>query len=222
MSLALPPKTLPLKTLRQKKKTLTSSLPVFVGLTGGIAAGKSTVLGLLEESGVPTLSADRAVHEVYEEPEVVASITELLGDRVIVDGAVSRDLVAEAIFDDPVARKWIEGFIWPFVGQKILDFRKQWEAVPDPPPMIVVEVPLLFESGMDQAFDVTVAVIAEREARFARAEERGDVAIEAREERQMPIEEKAERADIVIVNDGSLEQLRTEVAGLPEKIRALR
>lgn len=195
---------------------------MFVGLTGGIAAGKSTVLGLLEESGVPTLSADRAVHEVYEDPEVVASIEELLGDRALTDGAVDRDKLAAAIFDDPVARSWIEGFIWPFVGQKILDFRKHWEAAPEPPELIVVEVPLLFESGMDQAFDVTVAVVALQELRFARAEERGDVAVEAREERQMPIEEKAERADIVIVNDGSIEQLREAVDLLPEQIRALR
>lgn len=195
---------------------------MFVGLTGGIAAGKSTVLGLLEESGVPTLSADSAVHEVYKDPEVVASIEELLGDRALTDGAVDRDKLAEAIFDDPVARKWIEGFIWPFVGRKILDFRKQWEAADDPPPMIVVEVPLLFESGMDQAFDVTVAVIAGQELRFERAAERGDVAVEAREERQMPIEEKAERADIVIVNDGSMAELRAAVVELPEQIRALR
>ena len=197
-----------LKTSRLRARRL-SSLPVFVGLTGGIAAGKSTVLGLLEEAGVPTMSADRAVHEVYEDPEVIESIRELLGERVIVDGVVSRDL-------------WIEGFIWPFVGQKILDFRKQWEADTDPPPLIVVEVPLLFESGMDQAFDVTVAVVAGREARFARAQERGDVAVEAREERQMPIEEKAERADFVIENDGSLEHLKEAVAALPERIRASR
>lgn len=210
-----------LKTSRLRARRL-SSLPVFVGLTGGIAAGKSTVLGLLEEAGVPTMSADRAVHEVYEDPEVIDSIRELLGERVIVDGVVSRDLVAEAIFDDPVARSWIEGFIWPFVGQKILDFRKQWEGDPDPPPLIVVEVPLLFESGMDQAFDVTVAVVAGREARFTRAEERGDVAVEAREERQMPIEEKAERADFVIENDGSLEHLKEAVAALPDRIRASR
>ncbi len=194
------------------------SLPVFVGLTGGIAAGKSTVLGLLEEAGVPTLSADRAVHEVYEDPEVIALVAERLGDDVVKDGVVDRDAVAEAVFADPPARSWLEQLTWPRVGQKIIDFRKHWEAEASPPRAVVVEVPLLFEAGMDQAFDTTVAVIAGRDTRFGRASERGDVEIEAREERQMPQEEKAERADHVIVNDGSLEDLSRSVDALLDEL----
>jgi dephospho-CoA kinase len=96
-----------------------------------------------------------------------------------------------------------------------LDFRKHWEQVENPPQVIVVEVPLLFESGMDQAFDLTASVMATPEERMRRAGERGDVAIEAREERQMPQEEKAERSDIVIENDGSLETLENEARLFP-------
>lgn len=183
-------------------------------MTGGIAAGKSTVLALLEKAGVPTLSADRAVHEVYEDPEVIAAVSERLGPEVIKDGAVDRDAVAEAIFAEPAARSWLEQLTWPRVGQKIIDFRKRYEDVGDPPAMIVVEVPLLFEAGMDQAFERTVAVIADKGARLERAAERGDVEIEAREERQMPQDEKAERADFVIHNDGTLDQLSASVDDL--------
>jgi dephospho-CoA kinase len=195
---------------------------VFVGLTGGIAAGKSTVLGLLEEAGIPTFSADRAVHESYKDAELVAEIAERLGDDVVKDGELDREAVAGAVFGDDAARSWLEQTIWPHVGRKIISFRDHWESVPEPPDCIVVEVPLLFESGMDQAFDVTVAVIAELGARVDRATERGDVEIEAREERQMPIAEKAERADIVIVNDGSIEDLREAVADLSSKVLAAR
>ncbi|MFT4049069.1 MAG: dephospho-CoA kinase [Solirubrobacterales bacterium] len=180
-------------------------------MTGGIAAGKSTVLGLLEKAGVPTLSADRAVHEVYEDPEVIALVADRLGADVIKDGAVDRDAVAEAIFVDPPARSWLEQLTWPRVGQKIIDFRKRWEAAADPPRAVVVEVPLLFEAGMDQAFDTTVSVVAGKDTRIERAEARGDVEVAAREERQMPQEEKAERADHVIVNDGTLEELAVKV-----------
>jgi dephospho-CoA kinase len=191
---------------------------VFVGLTGGIAAGKSTVLGLLEEAGVPTLSADRAVHEVYEDPEVIAAVAERLDGDVVKDGVVDRDAVAEAVFSDPAARSWLEQLIWPRVGQKIIDFRTHWQSAAERPEIVVVEVPLLFESGMDQAFDCTVAVVAGRDARFDRAAERGDLEVEAREERQMPQEEKIARADIVIENDGSLDQLAAKVRELPALI----
>lgn len=180
-------------------------------MTGGIAAGKSTVLGLLEKAGVPTLSADRAVHEVYEDPEVIAAVAERLGDDVIENGVVNRDAVAEAIFAEPEARSWLEQLTWPRVGQKIIDFRDRFAESEQPPAFTVVEVPLLFEAGMDQAFDKTVAVIAERGSRLERAAERGDVEIQAREERQMPQEEKAERADFVLRNDGSIEELEAAV-----------
>jgi dephospho-CoA kinase len=190
-------------------------------LTGGVAAGKSTFLGLLEKAGVPTLSADAAVHEIYEQPEFMALVVERLGSDVLQDGAINREAVAEAIFGEPEARVWLEQLIWPRVGQRILDFRKEWEAADDPPPVIVVEVPLLFEAGMDQAFDVTVAVIAEQGERMLRAKNRGDVEIDAREERQMSQDEKAERADIVVENDGSLERLEAYARDLPAKIEAL-
>lgn len=183
----------------------------FVGLTGGIAAGKSTVLQYLEDAGVPVLSADRAVHLIYEDPEVIELVRERLGDETVVDGAVDREAVAEAVFNEPEARSWLEQMIWPRVGQKIFDFKAQQEAADPQPPFIVVEVPLLFEAGMDQAFDTTVAVIADRATRVDRAEARGDVEIEGREERQMPIEEKAERADFVVENSGSLEVLHSAV-----------
>jgi dephospho-CoA kinase len=195
---------------------------LFVGLTGGIAAGKSTVLGLLEELGIPTFSADQAVHDTYEDPEVISELVERLGDGILKDGVVDRDAVAGEVFSDAAARSWLEQTIWPHVGRRILNFREHWSTADRPPPFVVVEVPLLFESGMDQAFDLTVAVIAEQATRFDRAEDRGDVEVEAREERQMPIAEKAERADFVIVNDGSLEQLRESVAELSSKIRAAR
>lgn len=189
--------------------------PIFVGLTGGVAAGKSTFLGLLEKAGVPTLSADAVVHEIYEQSDFIGLVAQRLGPEVLENGMVNRDAVAEAIFAEPEARVWIEQQIWPRVGQRILDFRKHWESVERPPQVIVVEVPLLFESGMDQAFDLTASVIATPEERMRRAGERGDVEIEAREARQMPQEEKAERSDIVIENDGSIEALENEARLFP-------
>ncbi|MGH2958529.1 MAG: dephospho-CoA kinase [Solirubrobacterales bacterium] len=191
-------------------------------MTGGVAAGKSTFLGLLEKAGVPTLSADAVVHEIYEQSDFIGIVAKRLGPQVVENGAINREAVAEAIFAEPEARVWIEQQIWPRVGQRILDFRKHWESVDEPPKLIVVEVPLLFEAGMDQAFDVSVAVVAEQGERLLRAKERGDVEIDAREERQMPQDEKAERADIVIENDGTIENLESYARDLPGMIEDLR
>jgi dephospho-CoA kinase len=180
---------------------------VFIGLTGGVAAGKSTALSALADAGVPTLSADEVVHQVYEDPEVIALVRERLGDEVIVDGSVDRDAVAREIFTEPELRSWLEQLIWPRVGTKIFEFRKHFEALPDPPAATVVEVPLLFEAGMDQGFDRTLVVIVDNELRKQRAADRGGEELEARDERQMPQEEKAARADVVVDNDGDTELL---------------
>ncbi len=191
--------------MREKRK------PLFIGLSGGVAAGKSTALAALAEARVPTLSADQVVHEIYADQEVANLVAERLGVDVIVDGAVDRDAVARAVFNEPEARVWLEQLIWPRVGQRIIDFRREWEAVDDPPEAIVVEVPLLFEAGMDQAFDHTIVIVADKALRLSRAAERGDEEIEAREERQLPQEVKADRASAVIENHGSREDLKNEI-----------
>lgn len=193
---------------------------LFIGLTGGVAAGKSTALAGLAEAGIPTLSADQVVHEVYNDPAVVAKVAERLGADVVVDGAVDRDAVAREVFNEPEARVWLEQLIWPMVGQRILDFRKHWESVDAPPAAIVVEVPLLFESGMDQAFDHTIVVVADDELRRKRADERGHEEIDAREERQLPQDVKRERADSVVENHGSIADLKHDIVSAVEKATA--
>jgi dephospho-CoA kinase len=190
---------------------------VFIGLTGGVAAGKSTALAALADAGVPTLSSDAVVHQIYEDPEMIELVRERLGDDVIVDGAVDRDAVASEIFTEPELRSWLEQLIWPRVGMQIFDFRREYEAVDPPPAATVVEVPLLFEAGMDQGFDRTIAVIVDDELRKQRAADRGGVELAARDERQMSQEEKAERADAVVVNDGDLELLAERAVAAVDK-----
>jgi dephospho-CoA kinase len=191
--------------------------PVFIGLTGGAAAGKSTALAALAEAGVPTLSADAVVHQVYEDPEMIEIVRQRLGDEVIVDGKVDRDAVAVEIFAEPELRSWLEQLIWPRVGMKIFEFRREHDEAAEPPPATVVEVPLLFEAGMDQGFDRTIVVIVDDELRKARAAERGGEELEARDERQMSQQEKAERADVVVVNDGDVAQLKQRVLEAVER-----
>ena len=180
----------------------------FVGLTGGIGAGKSEALRALEELGAATLSTDAVVHELLETDELRDALVARLGPEVAPNGRVDRAKVAELAFADPEHRGWLEGLLWPKVGERVTAWRKQVDAADPPPAAAVVEVPLLFEAGMDQAFDSTLVVIADEQVRRERAEARGHAALASRTGRQLSQAEKSQRADFVVRNDGSLEELR--------------
>jgi dephospho-CoA kinase len=180
----------------------------FVGLTGGLAAGKSEALQALGELGAATLSTDAVVHELLASEEIRAQLVERFGDEIAPGGEVDRSQVAERVFGDPDQREWLEGILWPRVGERVMSWRGEVDAAQPAPVAAVVEVPLLFEAGMEGAFDHTVAVIAEESVREERAGARGHTALASRTGRQLPQDEKAQKADFVVRNDGSLDELK--------------
>jgi dephospho-CoA kinase len=179
----------------------------FVGLTGGIAAGKSEALRAFERVGAATLSSDDVVHELLTSGEVREMLVERLGERVAPDGEVDRGALAEVVFADEEQREWLEGVLWPRVSERIALWREELQHRDPRPRAAVVEVPLLFESGMEAAFDTTIAVVADEEVRSDRASARGHRGVESRTSRQLTQDEKARRADVVVVNDGTIEEL---------------
>jgi dephospho-CoA kinase len=184
----------------------------FIGLTGGLGAGKSTALAALSELGAATLSTDEVVHELLTGDELRDEVVARLGDGVASgDGGLDRGAIASRVFESPEDREWLEGLLWPRVGQRVVEFRTEVEAQHPPPPAAVVEVPLLFESEMQDAFDHTVAVVADEELRVERAGSRGHEGVEGRAGRQLSQEEKSQRADFTVRNDGTQEELRTEL-----------
>jgi dephospho-CoA kinase len=194
------------------------------GLTGGIGAGKSTALEALERLGAAVLSTDSVVHELYDDPSVRDAVIERFGDAVAPGGVVDRSAVAGAAFASPEDRAWLEGLLWPGVGARIAQWREQLEAGPPaarvapPPRAAVVEVPLLFESGMGEAFDATIAVIADEDVRAERAGARGHAALAERGARQLNQEEKAQRATYVVVNDGTVAELERKLSAILEML----
>jgi dephospho-CoA kinase len=192
----------------------------FVGLTGGLGAGKSTALELLGELGAATLSTDAVVHELLATDELRELVAERLGPGVAPEGALDRSLIATRVFGDDEARAWLEGVLWPRVGERVATWRTELERADPPPRAAVVEVPLLFESGMDHVFDATVAVVAEESVRERRAAARGHASIAERAGRQLPQDEKAARADHTVRNDGSVEALRSALAAVLERLDA--
>lgn len=181
----------------------------FIGLTGGIGAGKSEALAAAGRLGAATLSTDCVTHELLGSAEVRDLLVERWGSAVAPGGEVDRAKVAELVFGRPEELKWLESQLHPRVGATVAAWR---EGLGPGVEVAVVEVPLLFEAGMEGAFDETVAVIASDAVREGRLGERGQPGLEGREGRQLTQDEKAARADHVIRNDGSIEQLEAELS----------
>ena len=192
--------------------------PPFVGLTGGIGAGKSEALKALERLGAATLSTDAVVHELLESDEVRNQLVERFGDRVAPNGQIDRNAVAAVVFEDPDERKWLEGVLWPRVGERVNSWREEIAHRDPSPRAAVVEVPLLFESGMEAVFDHTIAVVADEDVRRERAAARGHTGVESRTAAQLSQNEKAERAEFVVRNDGDLPDLQEELSAVLENI----
>ena len=187
----------------------------FVGLTGGIGAGKSEALAAFERLGAATLSTDRVAHDLLDDDGVRSALLERWGEGIAPDGRVDRERVSEIVFNDGDELAWLEAVTHPRVGAHVIEWRQSL----DPHVRVaVVEVPLLFEAAMEDAFDATVAVVAADELRDARLRERGQGGLEGREARQFDQEQKARRADHVIRNDASLEELESEVKRVIEQL----
>ena len=187
----------------------------FIGLTGGIGAGKSEALRALERLGAATLSTDAVTHELLATDEVRDLLVEKLGPGIAPDGRIDRAAVASQVFGDDQKREWLEGVLWPRVGQRIADFRQSVEERP----AAVVEVPLLFESRMESVFDKTLVVVADEEVRAGRAAARGHQLVEERTARQLTQDEKSQKADFVVRNDGTVEELEIKLSDVLAKLR---
>lgn len=191
----------------------------FIGLTGGIGAGKSTALEALEQLGAAVLSTDAVVHGLYDDPEVSAAVRERFGSSVADSGGgLDRRAIAGRAFATSEDREWLEHLLWPRVGEAVATWRAQTEEREPPARAAVVEVPLLFESGMDQIFDATIAILADENTRARRAAERGHSALAERAQRQLPQEEKAARATYVVCNDGTIGELKVALSEVLERL----
>lgn len=160
------------------------------------------------------LSTDRVVHELYDDPEVRLEVVKRFGEEVAPNGQIDRAEVARRAFATPDERAWLEGLLWPGVGARIAGWRQEVEHAAPPPLAMVVEVPLLFESGLEGQFDATIAVVADEGLRAARAGARGHEALEARAARQLSQDEKRARATYVVENDGGFTELESKLSAV--------
>ncbi len=184
-------------------------MTVRVGLTGGLASGKSTVARMLAERGATVVDADRLVADLYAPDAPGArAVAELFGDRVLDEGgAVDRPALAEIVFSDAEARRALERAIHPLVRERFAEIARETGGV------VVLEATLLVEAGYGPDFDLVVTVEADEDARLERAVERGMDEDEVR--RRLAAQGGGERrragADVVLRNDGSEADLERQV-----------
>jgi dephospho-CoA kinase len=190
----------------------------FVGLTGAVASGKTAALDALERLGAATLSTDRVTHELLTRGEVADRLIQRWGAEVAPGGRVDRERVGAIVFERPEELRWLESVLHPAVGARVAEWRN---ALPDETPLAVVEVPLLFETGMDAAFDATVCIVAPDEIRAERAGARGTGMLAEREANQLSQEEKAARATHVVENRGTPAELERALSELMPKLTGM-
>lgn len=192
---------------------------VILGLTGSLGSGKSFVSSLFTECRAKVICADELAREIVK-PGTAAfeEIRRTFGDVVVApDGALDRQHLARIVFRDPPKRKKLESIIHPLVRERELGMIEEYRGFP----LVVLDVPLLFESGMDSHCDKTVVVIISeklREERLVANRSMNASQIRERLAAQMPQEEKARRADFLIDNSGSRQQTAIQVNEILKKL----
>ena len=192
----------------------------FVGLTGGLGSGKSTALAALERLGAATLSTDAVVHELYASDEVRDAVVARWGAEVAPGGVVDRAAIARHAFADPAERAWLEGLLWPLVGARVIAFREAGRGRRAAPA----------RRRRRDAAAVRGRAWTPRttrrspssptsEIRSARAADRGHEAVDERAARQLTQDEKAARATYVVRNDGSVEDLQSDLTVILSRLR---
>lgn len=191
---------------------------IILGLTGSIGMGKTTTAGFFEEAGVPVYNADRAVHELYESKPVIENLSRIFPD-CLTDGRIDRSKLSKTIVKNPSKLAILEKFIHPLVRKKEKDFVKMHRDRGDP--LVVLDIPLLFETGPEGRVDKIAVVSAPTEIQRQRVLARSgwdDEKLDRILSRQISDEEKRRRADFVIDTGKSLDDAREQVKHLISRL----
>ncbi len=187
--------------------------PLLIGLSGAIGAGKSTVMRAFAQRGCACLSADAIVHTLYHQARVRDLMVERFGQGVLDEaGEVDRVSVATRVFTNPADLAWLEQTLHPLVQAEMSSWVEEVRRRFPLPPLIVYESPLLFEAGLEEHFDRTLAVVVPDDVRRARVDARGGLErLDEREQRMWTADRRAAAADDVIVNAGDESELLPQI-----------
>ncbi|ANB62289.1 dephospho-CoA kinase [Anoxybacteroides amylolyticum] len=187
-----------------------------IGLTGGIASGKSTVANMLKEWNIPVVDADKIAREVVNVgEEAYVRIVETFGKDILQEnGEIDRPKLGALIFQDEEKRKQLNAIVHPVVRKKMLDER---DKILKKKPVVVLDIPLLFESNLTHFVDKIIVVYVDEAIQLERLMKRNGFSQEdalARIRSQMPLSEKKACADVVIDNNGTIDQTRQQLLAI--------
>lgn len=192
---------------------------MIAGLTGGIASGKSTVSNIFRSFGVEIADADIIAKKISEREDVIQEIEKIFGkDMLSAEGQIDRVKLKEVVFSDKNKLVQLNNIIHPKVME---EFKKIKENTPKND-IIIFDIPLLFEAGMDKMCDTVILVYADRETQIERIKARDGVSRELAEkiiDAQMSLEDKKEKSDIHIENNGTQEELKKKVEDIYRKLK---
>ncbi|HPC36931.1 MAG TPA: dephospho-CoA kinase [Candidatus Marinimicrobia bacterium] len=194
---------------------------VTLGVTGGLGSGKSTACKFLAEKGAYVLDADLIAKQLMENnPQIRDEIIEAFGNDIYKDGKLDTQKLAQRAFASEADQRVLNDIVHP----RVVDyFQQEVEKMRDKYDLIVLDAPLIFESGFDNRFDHTLLIYTKYKHRLERALRRGNLTREdilRRIELQMPEEDKRELAEFVIENNGTEEQLKSAIEELYDKLTA--
>lgn len=199
--------------LSKLPKTKNQQVGYVLGLTGGIATGKSTAAAVFSRHQIPMIDGDIIAREVVQ-PQTpgLAAIVQEFGEEILQeDGSLDRVALAKIIFDSTEQRQKLDHLLDPFIRQAITEQIKQQKANY---PLVVVDIPLLFEGHYEQEMDAVAVVYLPEEIQLQRLMKRNQLTLDEAKKRiqsQMPIEEKKKLADIVFDNSGSKDELTCQI-----------
>jgi dephospho-CoA kinase len=192
---------------------------LIIGLTGGIATGKSTVSKTLQDLNITVIDADKIAHDVLKREDVKQKIVNKFGHRVLdPEGNINRKKLGQIVFDHKKKLRELEEITHP----KILDIIKERIDNFDKQELIVLDAPLLFETSLDDIVDESWVIYTSQETQIKRLKSRDGLDREEalkRIEAQMPLAKKKQKADILIENEGSIQELKDKINKLVEKKR---
>ena len=186
------------------------------GLTGGIATGKTHVVGRLRAAGLPVVDADVLAREAVSpgSPGLAAVVARFGGEMLTAAGELDRARLGLLVFGDEAARRDLENIVHPYVRRGIAAF---FDQLPPGTPLAVADIPLLFETHQERRFDKVIVVACAPNTQLARVMARDRLSRDEAEQRiaaQLPIEEKVRRADYVIRTDGTFAETDLQIANL--------
>ncbi|WP_134699912.1 dephospho-CoA kinase [Ammoniphilus sp. YIM 78166] len=194
---------------------------MIIGLTGGIASGKSTVASMFKELGCVIIDADKVARDVVKPgQEGLEAVVHRFGPQILTqEGELDRKALGAIIFHNEEKRKELNSILHPLIRKQMQ--REKEEALQANPPLIIMDIPLLFESQLEQTVEAVIVVYVPPNQQLERLMQRDQISREEARRKmdsQMPIDEKKKRADFIIENSGSLAETRTQVEAIFTKL----